>query len=98
MARQTVMTSALPTAPMPEVEEQFRPDLVEGWTEDAAGMDWRAAFGETMAMDPEIQVAGEEDADLPQNIRDKMNVISPDIRLMSGRLTIHWAMCTETRC
>ena len=78
-ALQAIRASAVEPPPRPEVEE--RPDLVEGWEqEDEADPDWRAAFDESMTMGPAIQVAGEEDNDLPPKVRDNMKLISPKIK------------------
>ena len=54
------------------------PKQVEGWSREddpEADPDWRAAFDETMTLDPAIQIAGEEDKELPQKIRDLLKLI-----------------------
>ena len=81
LAQQSMRASALPTAPIPVPETEFRPDRVEGWEDEAPpDEDWRAAFDESMTLDPAVQVAGEEDADLPQKVRDRMKLIPDKVK------------------
>jgi hypothetical protein len=42
--------------------------------------DWRAAFDETMSTDPAVQVAGEEDVDLPEKIKEKLRLVPEAVK------------------
>ena len=72
----------LPTEPLPTTQPAFNPDHVEGWSpeESPVDPDWRATFDETMALDPAVQVAGEEDQDLPVQIRERLKLIPAEVK------------------
>ena len=49
-------------------------DPAEDAEAEAEDPDWRAAFDETMSTGPATQVAGEEDSNLPRQVRGKLRL------------------------
>ena len=58
----------------------FDPEQVEGWGQEMADEDWKKAFDETMALDPALQIGGEEEVDMPQKVKDRLKLIPEDVK------------------
>lgn len=57
----------------------FNPNIVEGWEEAEDDTDWRKSFEETMALDPAVQLA-EEDQGMSRQINDKLRLIPEPVK------------------
>ena len=64
-------------------QDDFDPHRVEGWEEEEEeeedGTDWRKAFEETMALDPAVQLA-EEDQGMSRQVKDKLKLIPESVK------------------
>ncbi len=81
LARRTVMHHQMPSRPL-QPTPQMTHETVEGWTREdlEPDMDWRGSFDEAMTLDPAVQIAGEEDKEVPERIRKKLALIPENVK------------------